>query len=314
VFTNCVDDIDFQFGFKNGNSTDICTHTFKSTVDYYRRRGSHVFVCFIDYTKAFDSVNYWKLFLKLIDYNIPHCLVSLLAFWYSNQSVCIKWKCELSAKFGIGNGTRQGSLLSPFLFNVYIADLLRHINNSGIGCNVGGKMINVLAYADDLVLLAPTWAGLQSLLHILDSYSVCLDMSINIKKTVCMIYKPICRNKILNCEFPKFQLHNYALLFVNSFRYLGHIIENCASDNDDIEREIRNLFIRTNVLIRRFHYCSQSVKVLLFKSFCLCFYGLSVWKSFSAKCIGRFEAAYHKCIKNFFRFARRDSVTCILAD
>jgi len=87
-------------------------------------------------------------------------------------------------------------------------------------------MINVLDYADDLVMLAPTWAGLQYLLHSLDSYSVCLVMSININKTVRMIYKPICRNKILKCEFPKFHLHNYALLFVNSFRYLCHIIDN----------------------------------------------------------------------------------------
>jgi len=82
-----------------------------------------------------------------------------------------------------------------------------------------------------------------------------------------------------------------------------------------IHREIINLFIRTNILIRRFHIynCSKHVKVLLFKSFCLCFYGLSVWKSFSAKCIGRFKAAYQKCIKNFFRFARCDSVTGIFA-
>jgi len=56
-------------------------------------------------------------------------------------------------------------------------------------------------------------------------------------------------------------LHNYALLFVNSFNYLGHIIDNSASDNDDIHREIRNLlFIRTNILIRRFHNCSNLLK------------------------------------------------------
>jgi len=93
--------------------------------------------------------------------------------------------------------------------------------------------------------------------------------------------------KILSGEFPKFHLHNYALLFVNSVRYLGHIIDNSASENDDIHREIRHLFMRTNILIRRFHNCSKPVKVLLFKSFSLCFYGLSVWKSFSVKCIGQ---------------------------
>jgi len=121
-------------------------------------------------------------------------------------------------------------------------------------------------------------------------------MVININKTVCMIYKPIRRIKILYCEFLKFHLHSYTLLFVNSFRYLGDIIDNSASGKIDIHREIINLFIRTNILIRRFHNCSKPVKVLLLKSFCLSnFYGLSVWKSFSAKCIGRFKAAYHKC-------------------
>ena len=127
-----------------------------------------------------------------------------------------------------------------------------------------------------------------------------------------MVYNPLSRNKILAFDFPKFQMNDCELLFVSSFRYLGHIIDKSASDNDDIDREIRNLFVRTNILIRKFHNCSHSVKILLFKSFCLCFYGLSLWKSFSTKCIERFKAAYHKCIKNFFRFARRDSVTGIL--
>jgi len=84
------------------------------------------------------------------------CLVLLLScLLYSNQWVCIMWKSELSATFGVSNGKRQGSLLSSFFVNVYIADLLRYINIYGIGCNFGGKMINNLAYADDLAMAAP---------------------------------------------------------------------------------------------------------------------------------------------------------------
>jgi len=214
----------------------------------------------------------------------------------------------------ISNGTRQGSLLSPFLFNIYLSDMLIHLRDSGVGCSYAGKMTNILAYADDLVLLAPTWAGLQLLLHMLEHYSVILDMTVNIKKTVCMVYNPICRSKVICYNFPKFYLQGEALLFVNSFRYLGHIISDSASDIEDIEREIRNLFIRTNILRRKFHNCSQAVKVLLFKSFCICFYGISLWRSFTAVCIKRVKASYHKCIKSFFCYARRDSVTGILLD
>ena len=134
-----------MFGFKHGHSTTLCTDTLRKTIDYYRSGGSHVFVCFVDFTKAFDYVNYWKLFTKLIDLKVPASIISLLAFWYANQSVCIKWKNILSAKFKIANGTRQGSLLSPCLFNVYISDLVLDINQSGIGCNYGGKFVNILA-------------------------------------------------------------------------------------------------------------------------------------------------------------------------
>ena len=63
--------------------------------------------------------------------------------------------------FGIQNGTRQGSVLSPFLFTLYIREVLSGIINSNIGRNIGGYMVNILAYADDLVLLAPSWRALQ---------------------------------------------------------------------------------------------------------------------------------------------------------
>ena len=58
---------DYQFGFRKNHSISICTEVFKKTVNYYRQQGSHVFTCFIDFSKAFDSVDYWLLFSKLID-------------------------------------------------------------------------------------------------------------------------------------------------------------------------------------------------------------------------------------------------------
>lgn len=124
-----------------------------------------------------------------------------------------------------------------------------------------------------------------------------------------MIFNPICNNKALKCDFPKFRLCNDDLQYVNSFRYLGHLISEDASDNSDIEREIRNLFIRTNTLIRKFSKCSQHVKIMLFKSFCLCFYGTALWKTYTAGCFNRLKSAYNRCIKNFFGFARRDSMS-----
>ena len=60
--------------------------------------------------------------------------------------------------------------------------------------------------------------------------------------------------------------------FVTHFKYLGHIISNSVNDDEDIQREIRNMFVRTNILIRRVSKCSLSTKTILFKSYCICMY------------------------------------------
>jgi len=79
-----VDAVDHQFGFKSGHSASLCTYSFKRVVDYTNRE-SHVFVCcadFADFSKAFDKVNYWKLFRQLIDLGSSTWIVSLFAYWY----------------------------------------------------------------------------------------------------------------------------------------------------------------------------------------------------------------------------------------
>jgi exonuclease III len=306
------DDDSYQFGFKSGHSTGLCTNTMKKTIDYYTGLGSYVFVCFVDFSKAFDKVNYWKLFNKLLDDDIDSSIVSFLAVWYSNQQSCIRWKNTVSDSFNIGNGTRQGGLLSPYFFTRYIRELICAIAHSNIGCSIGGMSCNILAYADDIVLLAPSWRALQSLIDLLAIYALNIDMSCNANKTVCMVFKPKRRNMAVEFVFPQFTINNVALEFVSEFKYLGHMICNSFSDDVDIKREIRNLFMRSNVLIRRFSKCSTSVKLQLFKSFCLCLYDVGLWGNYSATVFNKLRSCYHKCIKMFFGFDRLYSVTQML--
>ena len=67
----------------------VYVNMFKQTVDYYTSRGSHVFTCFVDFSQAFDSVNYWKLFNKLLDDKIDVRIVSILMHWYIKQEACV---------------------------------------------------------------------------------------------------------------------------------------------------------------------------------------------------------------------------------
>ena len=81
-----------QFGFKAGHSTSLRTGVLKRAVDYYTNRGCYVFACFVDYQKAFDTVNYWKLFLKLLNDGINNKIVKLLSIWHSQQVCYVRWQ------------------------------------------------------------------------------------------------------------------------------------------------------------------------------------------------------------------------------
>jgi len=162
------------------------------------------------------------------------------------------------------------------------------------------------------VLLAPSWYAMQELLSILERYCTLLDLTCNATKTVCMKFDPKERSKIVAATFPCFTLCGQALKFTTDFRYLGHIITERLKDDSDINREIRNMYIRSNTLIRRFRHCSEHVKVRLFKSYCICLYGSALWNSYSNTSIKRLKACYHKCMKMFFGYKRSDSVTDIL--
>ena len=134
---------DNQFGFKRQHGTDLCIFTFKSVNKYYYNLCNNpVFTCFLGASKAYDRVNHWTLFKKLLKRSISIIVVRMLMFWYSKQEVCIRWVTEMLSYFNISNGVRQGGILSPSLFAIYIDDLSSLFNTSWIGCHISDVYIN----------------------------------------------------------------------------------------------------------------------------------------------------------------------------
>ncbi|XP_065645784.1 uncharacterized protein LOC136076238 [Hydra vulgaris] len=121
-----------------------------------------------------------------------------------------------------------------------------------IGCNIRGTFLNLLAYVDDIVPIAPSWFALQKLLTALNVEATAVNMSFNTKKMVRILFNPKQRCKIVSSNFPLFTLARCELVFIEKFKYLRHIIENGLFDNADINREIKYLYTRRNILIRRF--------------------------------------------------------------
>ena len=179
----------------------------KRVIDYYRNNGNYVFACFLDLSKVFDRVNHKTLFTKLARLNISGNLLKLLMFWYDNQLVNVKWKTIISDSFKMRNGTRQGSVLSPYLFSIYIREVSSHAIDSGIGYFVGSLCCNIILYADDMVLLAPSWKALQNLINTCDACTRNLDMKFNASKSVTMIFSPYKAMRRVDYAFPLFSIN-----------------------------------------------------------------------------------------------------------
>ena len=115
----------FVVGFKPKHSTDlciICFYTLKEFIDYYKQRSTTVFVTFLDASKAFDKINYWLLFQKLFDKGFPTFIIKILALWHTHQKMHLRWGTTTTTPFLVTNDVKQGSILLPMLFNVYMDD------------------------------------------------------------------------------------------------------------------------------------------------------------------------------------------------
>ena len=104
--------------------------------------------------------------------------------------MCVRWGKLISDPFTVCNGVRQGSILSPLLFSVYMDDLSIRLNKLKVGCTIGNILINHLMFADDLVLLSSSTRGLSKLIFECQKYGIECDIIFNPKKSAVLFYKP----------------------------------------------------------------------------------------------------------------------------
>ena len=100
----------------------------------------------------------------------------------------VRWGAKLSKKISVSNGIRQGGILSPRLFNLYIDGLSEVLNKCDIGGSIGGKRVNHMLYADDLCIISLSSSGLQNLLNQCDMYCNAHDLVFNVTKSMCMFF------------------------------------------------------------------------------------------------------------------------------
>jgi len=164
----------------------------KETVAYYLNKGSPVFCTFLDASKAFDRVNYCELFRLLIKRDLPACIIRVLINMYTGHLIRISWAGvrPMSDYFNALNGVKQGGLISPILFCIYIDDLLVSLSQLEVGCYIAGNFVGAIFHADDIVLISPTPLGMRKLLFSCDSYANEFDIIFNASKSEFLVCIP----------------------------------------------------------------------------------------------------------------------------
>ena len=289
---------DYQFGFKPAHCTSQCTFVVNETIQYYVNGGSHVYTMLLDASQAFDRVNYIKLFTLLLNKGLCPLVCRLLAMQYTGQSASIKWGETFSPSFPISNGVKQGGVLSPILFAVYMDVLFEKLSNSQAGCHIGQKFMGGFGYADDVILIAPAKSSMYALLDICMDFSREYQVKFNPTKCKLIVYK-----KCSTSDEPSIMFDGQRICSKQHDVHLGHIIGPNVAEMTFTNAK-NDFTKKVNVLMSYFKNTYTDTKYELFKVYCMPLYGSVLW-DFSSRYINSFYTTWRKCIRRLFGLPAR---------
>ncbi|XP_071580973.1 uncharacterized protein [Temnothorax nylanderi] len=220
-----------QAGFVKGRGTRDQIFNIRQLIEKAREFNTPMFLCFIDYKKAFDCVRWKDLWKVLREMGVPDHLVTLISNLKKESAAVIKLENKKSKPFKTHKGVRQGCILSPRLFNIYGEYIMRRaLEGKSGGIIINGKNLNNLRYADDTTLIAKNEEELTKMLELVTKESNEVGLHINLEKTKLMVIdrgNTIQRNNVR----PDMET-------VNEFIYLGSLISNIGGSEAEIRRRI----------------------------------------------------------------------------
>ena len=175
-----------QFGFRSGRGTASPCSMLNDIIKTYDEDGSPLYMCSLDAEKCFDRLWHDGILYKMWHVlSVQHWMV--LHNWYKRLQATVKWKNVLSDCFKVTRGVRQGSVLSPYIFNTFIDNLLQDLAGTDSGIRIGRFHGSSFVYADDITLYSATITGLQKLIDICSNYALTWRFNFNVSKSKCMI-------------------------------------------------------------------------------------------------------------------------------
>ena len=268
----------------------------QETVSYYNAKKSNAYVLMLDASKAFDRGEYSKLFKLLLRKGVSVLIVRLLICMYTKQRLRVRWSHVISDTFGAQNGVKQGGVLSPILFAIYMDELLIRLKKSGIGCHIGNTFLAALAYADDVTLVCPTLKSLKLLVKICEVYADEYHVLFNGPKSKLLVFKG--RDCVLPLD---------VCIYVNGQRvgielcadHLGHKVSS-TDDESMLKGALSSFWRYFNNFMSEFGHLYGAIKCKLFKQYCCSYYGSPLW-DLSSKGVDSLCIAWRKALRSLWK-------------
>lgn len=287
-----------QNGFRKGRSTISQILALRRIIEEMRKHNKEVTLCFVDFTKAFDSISREVLFSILPRYGIPAAITNAIQALYTSTTASVLTPDGETAPFDISAGVLQGDTLAPFLFIIVLDYVLRisldTINGKGLQLQprqsrrFPAKHITDLDYADDLALVAETVADAESLLQSLETTAELVGLHCNERKTEYITTNP--------SPSELKSLSGTCIKRVDDFKYLGSFI---MDSHKDFKHRKALAWTASNRLdkIWRSHL-DNILKLRLFHTLIepILLYGSETW-TLTAKQLRRLDGTYTNLLR-----------------
>ena len=264
-----------------------------------------MYCSFLDASKAFDRLIHSGLFLKLIQRNTPKILLDILNKWYENLQCRVRWDGYLGEWFHITAGVRQGGILSPEFYNIYVDDLIGILKRSGVGCYISKIFAAAIFYADDMCVLSPSLHGLQKLLDICSKYCTEWDICLNAKKTKNMSFG---KSKVINFN-PT--LNGVPIQWVDEWKYLGVVLRSGTRYGCSVTERVKAFYRALNAILRIEGRSNDLILLQLIEAHCvpILSYAIEVVTVFNRDERRSLRVAYNSIFRKIFGYRSFESVT-----
>ena len=271
--------------------------------------GSRVFSAFLDASKAFDRLVHSGLFLKLIERNVPLIFLNIIISWYDGLSCRVKWGDVYSEWFFVTAGVRQGGVLSPDFYSIYVEDLLSRLKSLNKGCHYFGIFAAALFYADDMAILAPSIKGLVTLLDCCNEYCLEFDIGLNAKKSKLLYFGK------RTATLYNVTLNGNSLQWVDEWTYLGVNLKGAKIFDCSVKDRVKKFYRCANAILRIDGASNEWVMLRLLETHCvpLLTYAIEIIHVSNVDDRRQLRVAYNSIFRKLFNYRTNESVTALQA-